>query len=126
MDKSGEKVLYDYEEKINQAVFPGLQGGPHNHAIAGVAVAMGHAQTPGFKAYQESVVGNARALSGGLAARGYRIVTGGTDTHLVLVDLSGSERKLSGAKGERILEEVGISCNKNTGKSRSLLSVVIF
>jgi len=113
-DKNGEKVFYDFENKINMAVFPGLQGGPHNHAVAGIAVAMKHATSAEFKQYQIHVIENAQALASGLAELGYRIVTGGTDNHLVHVDLKSSPCKLSGAKGELILEMVNISCNKNT------------
>jgi len=115
--RRGEKSSggkYDFEDKINMAVFPGLQGGPHNHAIAGIAVAMKHAQTQEFKNYQKQVVENAQTLASGLANLGYKIVTGGTDNHLVHVDLKSSPCKLSGAKGELILELVNISCNKNT------------
>jgi len=114
MDRAGKEVLYDFEDKINMAVFPGLQGGPHNHAIGGVAVAMKHATTPEFKQYQINVVDNARSIASSLAGLGYRIVTGGTDNHIVHVDLKSSPCKLSGAKGELILEMVNISCNKNT------------
>jgi len=104
---------YDLEAKINQAVFPGLQGGPHNHAIAAVAVAMGRAATPAFAEYQRQVVANARALAEGLLAKGYKLAAGGTDTHLILLD-SKASLNLSGAKGEYVLEEIGVSCNKNT------------
>ena len=105
--------MYDFEEKINMAVFPGLQGGPHNTNIAGVAVAMKHAKSDEFKAYQKHVVSNAQALAAGLIQKGYRVVTGGTDNHIVLADMSCV--KLSGSKAERVLELVGISVNKNTG-----------
>jgi len=114
VDRAGKEVLYDIEDKINMAVFPGLQGGPHNHAIAGIAVAMKHAQSPEFQQYQRQVVKNARYLAAGLIKLGYSIVTGGTDCHIVHVDLKKSPGALSGAKGELILEEVNISCNKNT------------
>jgi len=114
VDSKGNKVLYDYENKINLAVFPGLQGGPHNHAIAGIAVAMKHAKTEEFQSYQRQVVKNARCLASGLMALGYNIVTGGTDCHIVHMDLKKSPVQLSGAKGELVLEEVNISCNKNT------------
>ena len=113
VDKAGNKVMFDYEDRINQAVFPGLQGGPHNHAVGGIAIAMKHATTPEFLAYQQQVVANARTLCDGLVKLGYKIVTGGTDTHLVLLDLT--DKKLSGAKAEKILEDVSISVNKNTG-----------
>lgn len=109
---NGEKVLYDLESKINQAVFPGLQGGPHNHAIAGIATCMLQAQTPEFKDYQVQIIKNARALCDGLLQRGYSISTGGTDVHLVLVDLRPAG--ITGARAEYILEEISIACNKNT------------
>jgi len=114
VDRSGKEVLYDYENKINMAVFPGLQGGPHNHAIGGIAVAMKLAATPEFKQYQMNVIENAKTLAADMAEKGYCIVTGGTDNHIVHVDLKSSPCKLSGAKGELILELVNISCNKNT------------
>lgn len=114
VDRAGNKIMYDIENKINLAVFPGLQGGPHNHAIAGIAVAMKHAQSDEFVRYQKQVVANAKALAAGLIALGYSVVTGGTDCHIVHVDLKKSPGGLSGAKGELILELVNISCNKNT------------
>ncbi|KAH8245117.1 hypothetical protein KR032_004977 [Drosophila birchii] len=109
---NGDKVLYDLEERINQAVFPSLQGGPHNNAIGGIATAFKQAKTPEFKAYQTQVLKNAKVLCDGLISRGYQVATGGTDVHLVLVDLR--KAGLAGAKAEYILEEVGIACNKNT------------
>ncbi|XP_016962828.1 serine hydroxymethyltransferase [Drosophila biarmipes] len=109
---NGEKVLYDLEERINQAVFPSLQGGPHNNAVGGIATAFRQAKTPEFKAYQTQVLKNAKVLCDGLIARGYQVATGGTDVHLVLVDVR--KAGLTGAKAEYILEEVGIACNKNT------------
>lgn len=109
---NGEKVLYDLESKINQAVFPGLQGGPHNHAIAGIATCMLQAQTPEFKDYQVQIIKNARALCDGLLQKGYTISTGGTDVHLVLVDLR--PVGITGARAEYVLEEISIACNKNT------------
>ncbi|KAH8408807.1 hypothetical protein KR009_000566, partial [Drosophila setifemur] len=109
---NGEKVVYDLEERINQAVFPSLQGGPHNNAIAGIATAFKQAKSPEFKAYQEQVLKNAKTLCEGLMAKGYHVATGGTDVHLVLVDVR--KAGLTGAKAEYILEEVGIACNKNT------------
>ena len=112
VDKLGKNIFYDYEDRINNAVFPGLQGGPHNTAIAGIAVAMQQAATSNFKSYQETVLANSQKLASELQTLGYKVVTGGTDNHIVLVDLS--PKKLSGSKGERILEEVGISVNKNT------------
>jgi len=110
--KDGKPVIWDLEDKINMAVFPGLQGGPHNTAVGAMAVAFKQAQSQEFKDYQLQVVKNAQVLAEGLKDVGYTIVTGGTDNHLVLLDLR--PKKLSGSKAERILEEVGISVNKNT------------
>merc|ERR1711894_50064 len=110
--KDGKEILYDLGDKINLAVFPGLQGGPHNTAVAGIAVAMGLAKTEEFKHYQRETVKNAQVLGEELQKLGYKIVTGGTDNHIILCDLS--PKKLSGSKAERILELVGISVNKNT------------
>lgn len=109
---NGEKVLYDIETKINQAVFPALQEGPHNHAIAGIATTMKQAQMPEFREYQEQVLKNASQLCKGLIEKGYKIAAGGTDVHLVLVDLRSAG--ITGARAEFILEEISIACNKNT------------
>ncbi len=98
-------------KKINSAVFPGLQGGPLMHIIAAKAVALGEALTPEFKAYATAVVENARVLAEVLAARGLDIVSGGTDTHLMLVDLR--PKGLTGKQAEASLERAGITCNKN-------------
>jgi glycine hydroxymethyltransferase len=98
-------------KKVNSAVFPGLQGGPLMHVIAAKAVAFGEALRPDFAAYAHAVVENARALSAALIGRGYDIVSGGTDTHLLLVDLR--SKGLKGDRAEAALERVGISCNKN-------------
>ncbi|CAG2116921.1 unnamed protein product, partial [Medioppia subpectinata] len=112
VSKTGEKELYDFEDKINQAVFPGLQGGPHDNTIAGIATAMKQAATPEFAEYQKQVIKNAATLVKGLQSRGYTCVTGGTDNHLVWVDLR--PKGLNGARAERVLEEISIACNKNT------------
>lgn len=112
--KNGEKIFYDYEEKINNAVFPSLQGGPHNNAIAGIATAMLQAKTPEFRQYQERVIANAQRLAAELEKLGFHVVTGGTDVHLVLVDMAKSF-KVTGSKAEYLLELVDIACNKNTG-----------
>lgn len=109
--KTGE-VKYDLEDKINQAVFPGLQGGPHNNAIAGIATALKQARSEEFRQYQEQVVINAKKLAQCLQAKGYSCVSGGTDNHLVWVDLR--PVGLNGSRGERILEDISIACNKNT------------
>lgn len=108
----GEAILYDLENKINQAVFPGLQGGPHENAIAAIATAMQQAQTSEFVEYQKQIVRNARRLSEKLQEKGYKVVTGGTDVHMLLVDLRNA--KVTGARAEYILEEISIACNKNT------------
>lgn len=112
--KTGPKgdVLYDYEKKINEAVFPGLQGGPHNNAIAAVGVALKEALTAEYKEYQMQVVKNSKTLCAALQKRGYTVVSGGTDNHLVLVDLR--PMKTDGSKAEKILEDVNIATNKNT------------
>ncbi|XP_011337658.1 serine hydroxymethyltransferase, cytosolic isoform X2 [Ooceraea biroi] len=110
--KDGKKIMYDIEDKINQAVFPGLQGGPHNHAIAAIATTMKQVKSPEFVAYQKQVVANAKRLCAGLQERGYKISTNGTDVHMLLVDLRSSG--ITGSKAERILEEISIACNKNT------------
>lgn len=110
--KNGEKIMYDFESRINQAVFPGLQGGPHNHAIAGIATAMRQAVTSEFLTYQKQVVANAKRLCEKLQELGYKISTDGTDVHLILVDLRSTG--LTGSKAEKILEEISIACNKNT------------
>lgn len=104
--------MYDLESKINQAVFPCLQGGPHNHAIAGIATAMKQAKSPEFVEYQKQIIANAKRLCEGLQERGYKISAGGTDVHLLLVDLRPTG--ITGAKAEKILEDIGIACNKNT------------
>ena len=101
----------DLGKKINSAVFPGLQGGPLMHVIAAKAVAFGEALQPEFKTYAQAVVDNARALSAVLVERGLDIVSGGTDTHLMLVDLR--PKKLTGNVVEKALERAGITCNKN-------------
>jgi glycine hydroxymethyltransferase len=110
----GGMVLSVHEEigkKINSAVFPGLQGGPLMHVIAAKAVAFGEALRPDFKLYARAVVDNARTLAATLAERGLAIVSGGTDTHLMLVDLR--PKKLTGRVAEVTLERAGITCNKN-------------
>jgi glycine hydroxymethyltransferase len=105
-------VRKDLEQKVKDAVFPGLQGGPHNHQIAGVAAAAAEAARPEFREYMTTVRENARRLAAALEDRGYRIITGGTDNHLFLVDLR--PKGLLGAEAEKRLEAAGISVNKNT------------
>ncbi|XP_070580019.1 serine hydroxymethyltransferase, cytosolic-like [Ptychodera flava] len=109
---NGKQVMYDLEEKINGAVFPGLQGGPHNHAIGAVAVALQQAKRPAFRTYCEQVISNAKTMSDELISRGYTIATGGTDNHLILLDLR--PIGLDGNRAEKVLEAVSIACNKNT------------
>jgi glycine hydroxymethyltransferase len=101
----------EHEKAINSAVFPGLQGGPLMHVIAAKAVAFKEAQEPAFKDYQKQVVANAKALAETLIARGLRIVSGGTDSHVMLVDLRA--KKMTGKEAERVLGEAHITCNKN-------------
>jgi glycine hydroxymethyltransferase len=101
----------EYAKALDHAVFPGLQGGPLLHVIAGKAVAFALAMTEPFKAYQRQVVANARAMADEMARAGDRIVSGGTDTHLFLVDLG--SRRIAGAQAERWLERAGIVANKN-------------
>lgn len=101
----------DLGKKINSAVFPGLQGGPLMHVIAAKAVAFGEALKPEFKTYSQHVVNNARVLAETIAAGGSDIVSGGTDTHLLLVDLRA--KKLTGKAAEAALGNAGITCNKN-------------
>jgi glycine hydroxymethyltransferase len=101
-----------YAEAIDKAVFPGLQGGPHNHTTAAIAVALKEASTPEFKTYAKKVVSNARTLADELLARGFSLVSGGTDNHLILIDLT--SKKVIGKKGARVLDAAGIVCNYNT------------
>lgn len=110
----GGMVFYrrDLKEKIDQAVFPGLQGGPHNHTIAALAVALKMANTAEFRQYQKQVVANCKALSDRLLALGYTIVSGGTDNHLILVDLKPAG--IDGARVQSVLDLVHITLNKNS------------
>ncbi|HYE01983.1 MAG TPA: serine hydroxymethyltransferase [Phycisphaerales bacterium] len=112
----GGLILTDDAElakKIDRAVFPGVQGGPLMHVIAAKAVAFGEALRPAFRADQAQTVANARALAAGLGARGFRITSGGTDNHLMLVDLRAKSEALTGADAETWLEAAGLVCNKN-------------
>lgn len=101
-----------YAKAIDKAVFPGTQGGPLMHIIAAKAVCLGEALKPEFKAYGEQIVKNAKALADGLTKRGHKLVSGGTDNHVMLLDLSGTE--LTGKELEHNLDEVYITANKNT------------
>ena len=111
-DKKGQPIKYDIENKINFSVFPGLQGGPHNHTIAGLACALHQAQGADFKAYQTQVLKNSKALAAGLAKRGHTLVSGGTENHIVLADLR--PKGVDGSRVERVLELAHIAANKNT------------
>lgn len=97
---------------IDRAVFPGLQGGPHNHQTAAIAVALKEAATPEFKKYGQQVVSNAKALAKRLLEDGFKLVTGGTDNHLILIDLQ--NKNITGAEAERALSAAGIATNKNS------------
>ena len=110
----GGMIFYkkDLETAINQAVFPGLQGGPHNHTIAGLAVALKAANTEEFREYQKQVIANARALAARMTELGYTIVSGGTDNHLMLVDLK--PNGVDGARVQTVLDLVAITLNKNS------------
>ncbi|HMP67522.1 MAG TPA: serine hydroxymethyltransferase [Candidatus Paceibacterota bacterium] len=119
IDEPGKKDR-NLPKKINKAIFPGLQGGPHNNQIAAVAVALNEATNPSFKKYAKQVVKNAATLAKELSERGWRVVSGGTDTHLVLIDVWNNGVKnskgaggLTGKQAELALEESGIIVNKN-------------
>jgi glycine hydroxymethyltransferase len=99
---------------IDSAVFPGLQGGPLEHTIAAKAVAFREASLPSFRAYAADVVANARALADALAAEGFRLVSGGTDNHLLLVDLGPFDAELTGKQAQEVLDRAGITLNRNT------------
>lgn len=112
-NKKGEVTMYDLENKINFSVFPGSQGGPHNHTISALATALKQATTPEYKAYQAQVMKNSAALAKALMSMGYKLVGGGTENHLVLVDLKNS-RDIDGARVERVMELANLAANKNT------------
>lgn len=102
----------DIAKRINRAVFPGMQGGPHMHQIAGKAVAFGEAQTPAFKVYAAQILKNAKAMETVFKEAGIRLLCGGTDNHLLLADVYGS-LGVTGQEAETVLDEVGITLNKN-------------
>ena len=109
----GKKTVpYDIEEKINFSVFPGLQGGPHNHTITALATALKQAAAPEFVEYQRQVIANSARFADALMGRGYDLVSGGTDNHLVLVDLR--SKGIDGARVERVMELARMAANKNT------------
>ncbi|KAJ2997049.1 glycine hydroxymethyltransferase shm1 [Globomyces sp. JEL0801] len=111
-DKKGNKIMYDLENPINFSVFPGHQGGPHNHTIASLAVALKQAQSQEFKDYQKQVLHNSKQMENEFRKLNYNMVSGGTDTHLLLLDLR--SKNIDGARAERVLELVNIATNKNT------------
>ncbi|MBA2288901.1 MAG: serine hydroxymethyltransferase [Chloroflexia bacterium] len=102
----------DHAKAVDKTVFPGMQGGPLMHVIAGKAVAFLEAMQPSFKSYARQVIANARAMAAALQERGFPVISGGTDNHLFLIDVG--SRDISGRKAERILDTVGISANRNT------------
>ncbi|CAF1166975.1 unnamed protein product [Adineta ricciae] len=110
--KDDHVETYDYERRINEAIFPGLQGGPHNNTIAAIGIALKEASSNEFKSYAKQIVNNAKQLVKSLQDKGYVFVSGGTDTHLALLDLR--PLGLDGAKTEKVLEAVSVAVNKNT------------
>jgi len=110
--KTGVQTMYNLEEPINFSVFPGHQGGPHNHTITALAVALKQTMTPEFKQYQEQVAKNAKALEIKLKELGHKLVSDGTDSHMVLLDLR--SKSLDGARVEAVLERMNIALNKNS------------
>jgi glycine hydroxymethyltransferase len=110
--KKAERTRENLPTLIDRAIIPGLQGGPHNHQTAAIAVALREAATPEFKTYGQQIVKNAKKLAEKLNTKDYQLVTGGTDNHLLLIDLT--NKQLSGAEAERALGKAGITVNKNT------------
>ena len=102
----------EYASPLDKAVFPGLQGGPHNHTTAGIAVALHEAGQPEFRGYAHQVVANAKALAAALLERGYNLVSGGTDNHLILMDLT--PQGIGGKPAAKALDRAGIELNYNT------------
>jgi glycine hydroxymethyltransferase len=101
----------EYATKIDKAIFPGIQGGPLMHVIAAKAVAFGEALQPSFRDYQQQILLNAQALAKAFLARGFRLVSGGTDNHMLLLDVR--SKNLTGKAAEKILDDAGITVNKN-------------
>ncbi|CAH6718853.1 serine hydroxymethyltransferase, cytosolic [[Candida] jaroonii] len=110
--KNGEEILYDLENPINFSVFPGHQGGPHNHTISALATALKQAATPEFKEYQTQVLKNAKILESEFINKGYQLVSNGTDSHMVLLSLR--DKKIDGARVESVCEKINIALNKNS------------
>ncbi|HVR75450.1 MAG TPA: serine hydroxymethyltransferase [Planctomycetota bacterium] len=107
----------EYAQVLDRAVFPGLQGGPHNHTTAGIAVALREAAAPGFRDYAHQIVKNAGALAGELLERGFQLISGGTENHLILIDTTKGAKKrppLNGKPAAKALDRAGIECNYNT------------
>ena len=102
----------EHAKAVDKAVFPGLQGGPHNHTTAGIAVALHEAGQPAFRSYAHQVVANAKALAAALLDRGYSLVSGGTDNHLILMDLT--PQGIAGKPAAKALDRAGIEVNYNT------------
>jgi glycine hydroxymethyltransferase len=102
----------EHAKAIDRAVFPGLQGGPHNHTTAGIAVALHEASQASFRAYAHQVVVNAKALAAALVDRGFELVSGGTDNHLILIDLT--NKGIGGRPAARALDRAGMELNYNT------------
>eukprot|EP01083_Nonionella_stella_P171707 587150_1 len=112
VNKKGEEVQYNLHSRINASVFPGHQGGPHNHTISALATALKQANTSEFHEYQAQVLKNSKSLADALLDKGYDLVSGGTDNHLMLIDLR--SKKIDGARVEEVLGLANISTNKNT------------
>merc|ERR1719393_670953 len=112
VNKKGVELMYDLEGPINQAVFPGHQGGPHNHTISALATALKQANSPEFVEYQEQVLKNNQRFGEAMLKHGYSLVSGGTDNHLLLVDLKPSG--IDGARVEAVMELANVALNKNT------------
>ncbi|ODV86043.1 hypothetical protein CANARDRAFT_22828 [[Candida] arabinofermentans NRRL YB-2248] len=110
--KKGKEIPYELEKKINFSVFPAHQGGPHNHTISALSVALKQTTTPEYKKYQKDVVENASLFADALKKRGFELVSDGTDTHLILINLK--SKKIDGARAEAVLERANIAANKNT------------
>ena len=111
-DKKGNPIMYDIADKIDFSVFPGHQGGPHNHTISALATGLKMAATPEFKTYQDQVMKNSQAFANRFKELGYSLVSGGTDNHLLLINLK--PQGVDGSRAERILELAHIAVNKNT------------
>ena len=110
--RGDDHVLAEHASAIDKAVFPGLQGGPHDHTTAAIAVALKEASAPEFRGYAHQIVANAKALAAALTERGYSLVSGGTDNHLILIDLTPQE--IGGKPAARALDRAGIEVNYNT------------